>query len=111
MIYNKNQIVSIQSFEESLDMKYVFMPEKKGVLGFGAKEEGIYINGFQDEIYLLNNVPLNHVKRGNRIYFKPRIVITYSNSQTETIFFNSKEDREAYLKKEFYENNWRRDIS
>lgn len=111
MIYNKNHIVTIQSFDEVIDLEYIYLPEKKGILGYGYSPAGIYIHGNRDEIYSVNAIPINRVKRDNAIYHKPRIVIFYTNNITETVYFNSIQERELYLKKEFNEQNWRREIS
>lgn len=110
-LYNKNQIVSVQTFKEERDNHYEFLPKKDGFFGLGQKEEGVYHIPFMGaKPVLMLVLPKDHFRKGNSIYWKPKIVITYSNNEKQIEYFNNMEEIDVYIKREFYEAFWRKEF-
>lgn len=111
MIYNKTQIVSVNLLQEERDTDYVFIEDSKGFLGIGKTTGGIYYHPFPKAYrkpILMDRIPENRFKKGNLIYHKPRIIINYTNGETETLYFNTEHERNSYANHEFREPYWRR---
>lgn len=107
-VFNKNQIVSVTCRGEEICHLFTYKESQRGFLGFFRKEEGFYSSSiYTNSESLLDKIPSNLVKKGNHLYYRPSILIRYSNNEKEEIYFANEDEMNSYFRKNFYENIWR----
>jgi len=114
--YNKKEIVSIKIFPEKINDNIIYLKGRKGFLGLFKRVEGFYrlgvVYGIDSEfgprqnIYLLDKIPDNCYQKNNTIFYKPHIVIIFSNNDKEKIWFNNEKECSLYIKRNFQNIDW-----
>lgn len=113
--YNKKEIVSIKTFTEKINDNIVYLKGRKGFLGLFKRVEGFYRLGIiygmevgtpRQNIYLEDKIPDNCYQKNNTIFYKPHVIITFSNNEEKILWFDTIKELNLYIKRNFQNIDW-----
>ena len=102
---NKKQIIKVDIFDSSEDTDVVYRKATSKWFGLYSIEEGFYkkSNFF---LLKLETIPNNKLNKNNIIYTKPSVTITLSDGEKISKYFNTNKERDFFIEKELYSNDW-----
>ncbi len=105
---NDNQIVYVQVNKQQISKSISYFDAVK-MFGITVFSEGFYrnINNRSSSLVKIESIPNNFFVNDKIMFEKANIVIEYSNGRKEKIYFNSDNDMDIYLKREFQGRWWR----
>lgn len=105
-IGNDDQISFIEVNYQKPSEYIKFYEEEFNIWGKVKRKEGFYKDlGYGLE--RIDNIPFGMVVNNKTMIVKAHINVEFSNGRVKTIYFNTDEEMNLFLKREFQGKNWR----
>ena len=109
---NKDQIISVTLFKETLKEKYKFYPEKIVKLPFtnivlSHTVAGWAIPGKSDYYFIDSDEMDEYIVRGDELYRRPMVKITFASGWRDDVrlYFDTFKEAKKWLKENLYDVN------